>query len=227
MTWNRYVPFRPCHTVSHSSSKSSLKAAWTVLGICESSLEVDKLALQLNVSNLRPDQVPRCQPTWFNKNCLMFCCQGEWVKWTQRGSTVGVDPKLILNFRVTDYWKFHFAVSWFRRLRSLFHCLWSLGKGSEVCQATEGRKQHRLSSLIRDWVSSQNSVFCLLSENTCVTCSTCSWWCPNKPVSIVVTAGLWLSALCERDPNACHMWKNSLLLHGVLVSWTHLRAVWS
>lgn len=144
-----------------------------------------------------------------------------------RGSTVGVDPNLILNFEVTDYWKFHFAVSWFHRLRSLFHCLWSFGKGSEVCQATEGRKQHRLPSLIRDWVSSQNSVFCLLSENTCVTCSTCSWWCPNKPVSIVVTAGLWLSALCEWDPNACHMWKNSLLLHGVLVSWTHLRAVWS
>lgn len=41
----------------HSSSKSLLKVGGAVFRICESSLEVDKLSLQLNVSNLRPDQV--------------------------------------------------------------------------------------------------------------------------------------------------------------------------
>lgn len=71
------IPFRACHTVFHSSSKSLLKVGGAAFRICESSFEVDQLSLQLNVTNLRPNQVP----TQFNKNSLIFCCQEEWVKW--------------------------------------------------------------------------------------------------------------------------------------------------
>lgn len=98
------------------------------LEICDS-LEVDKLSLQLNVSNLRPHQVLRSQPTGFNKNSLISRCREEWVKWV---GIYGVDPKEIPNFEVTDYWKFHPAVSWFHILWSFSHCSWSFGRGSKV-----------------------------------------------------------------------------------------------
>lgn len=67
----------------------------------------------------------------------------------------------------------------------------------------------------------------MLSKNTCVACSTCSWWCPNKRVSVVVTARLCVSALCEGGPVPANMCNNSLLVHVVLLSWAHLSAVWS
>lgn len=221
MFFSEHAAQYPIHP---QSGRSKLGGA--VFRIYEPSSEVEKWALQLDVSKTWPStQVSTDLVQQEHSDTLLLRRMGKMNRNTQRRSAAGVHPKLIVNFEVTDYWKLHFAVSWFRRLWSLFHCSWSFGKGSEVCQATEGRKEHQSPSLIQDWVSFLFSVCCLRTP---------VWPVAPVPGDVPIKEFplLWQHG-CDRQPCVsvtlmpamCE--KNSLLLHGVLVSWTHLSAVWS